>query len=96
MTHFKSKFIKTENLGIKSPLSLLEVSFGKGDLSATLTKQVLHQTEGRTNISITSPALRLAEGRTRENIRGLGSTTSMHGGEVSVCTGREKPELSLM
>lgn len=30
MTHFKSKFIKTENLGIKSPLSLLEVSFGKG------------------------------------------------------------------
>lgn len=58
MTHFKSKFIKTKNLGTKSSLSLLEVSFGKGDLSATLTKQVLHEAEGRTNVSITSPALR--------------------------------------
>lgn len=80
MTRFKSMFIKTENLGIKSSLSLLEVSFGKGDLSTTLTKQVLHQAEGRTNVSITSPALRQAESRTCESIRGLGSTTSMLGG----------------
>lgn len=64
MTHFKSKCIKTENLGIKSPPSLLGVSFTKGDLRATKTKQALTE----------------AEGRTRDSIPHLGSQTYMCGG----------------
>lgn len=51
MTHFKSKCIKTENLGIKSPPSLLGVSFTKGDLPATKTKQALTEAEGRIGIA---------------------------------------------